>query len=505
VLDRLISGAGALTDRADRLVRPFTSERGPDIMGSRSGSLLVIVLLIAAALILGLLAIEATDNPTPRTLAPGDVAAAGDLGKRVYSTIGGTLVDSYVEEYADNDGDKVRDPGEKTTNWSYFLVDDGGRGLMVRSARSPDELFNYTVRGVLVRDPEFVSIDVDEFAEVGPSIGLKLEESYYIDTVDAPSGSPTPLHLDEDMLADGSIVELNGTYLTYVETCSDDADGDGDCEDSELDLVDVFVIDPGTGRAITVIGSEPPAPIAAEFTGMLRDDPASIRDTKRSKGFDFPSLGVTVSERYLLIDQAGPANGTLSLALAILAGLLAAVLAVGLAGGYIVFRRSKRPLPSAGRTMESGEWIPVHVTGSLRTANGLLHVREAKAVLVRFPLVTPAGADEAAPAKAEPETTPDEAKRPDADPVLPADVPTTLIVEREQRPEGVGLGRGELEQLTSGRVMPFRGARPALRVVAGTGTLLLSFDSTEARDRAAGELIAEAGLLIRGSVAGGAG
>jgi hypothetical protein len=53
--------------------------------------------------------------------------------------------------------------------------------------------------------------------------------------------------------------------------------------------------------------------------------------------------------------------------------------------------------------------------------------------------------------------------------------------------------------------MPFRGARPALRLLAGTGTLLLSFDSTEDRDRAAGELIGEAGLLIRGSVAGGAG
>ena len=43
-----------------------------------------------------------------------------------------------------------------------------------------------------------------------------------------------------------------------------------------------------------------------------------------------------------------------------------------------------------------------------------------------------------------------------------------------------------------------------LRLVAGTGTLLLSFDSKEARDRAAGELIGESALLIQGSVAGGA-
>jgi hypothetical protein len=77
------------------------------------------------------------------------------------------------------------------------------------------------------------------------------------------------------------------------------------------------------------------------------------------------------------------------------------------------------------------------------------------------------------------------------------DVPTTLIVERFGKPEGVALGKGELKQLVSGRVMPFRGPRPALRVQAGTGTLLLSFDSKEARDRAAAELIGEAGLLIR--------
>ena len=45
--------------------------------------------------------------------------------------------------------------------------------------------------------------------------------------------------------------------------------------------------------------------------------------------------------------------------------------------------------------------------------------------------------------------------------------------------------------------MPLRGPRPTLRIQAGTGTLRLSFDSKEARDRAASELIGEAGLLIR--------
>ena len=58
VLDRLISGAGALTDRADRLVRAITSGRGPDVMGNRPGSVFVIVLLIVASVAFGLLALE---------------------------------------------------------------------------------------------------------------------------------------------------------------------------------------------------------------------------------------------------------------------------------------------------------------------------------------------------------------------------------------------------------------------------------------------------------------
>ena len=73
-------------------------------------------------------------------------------------------------------------------------------------------------------------------------------------------------------------------------------------------------------------------------------------------------------------------------------------------------------------------------------------------------------------------------------------IATTLIVERSDTPQGVAVGLGELERLSSGRVMTLRAPRPALRVVAGTGPLLLSFDSEEERDRAASELLDETGL-----------
>ncbi len=130
--------------------------------------------------------------------------------------------------------------------------------------------------------------------------------------------------------------------------------------------------------------------------------------------------------------------------------------------------------------------IPLRVTGILRTAAGPLHVREAAADLLRFQTV-----------------------------VTGVEPDSTLIIERQGRPEGVAVGLGELRRLSSGAVYPLRGARPALRLVAGTGMLLLAFDSDADRDRAAAELLGEspaaanttaiesAGGLIHGSLGAG--
>jgi hypothetical protein len=541
VLDRLISGAGALTDRADRLVRALTSGRGPDVMGNRPGSVLVIVILIVVSVVFGLLAIESTDNPTPRAIAPAEVASADDIGRRIYATIEGVVADSFVETFPDDDGDGIQDADETGDAWYYFLVDESGSGITVRSARKPEDIYRYTATGVVDRDPEYVSVDVTEFGKLDGTSGIELDDTFYLDASSVPSGSPQPLDLSAEMPAPGTAVTITGPYIGWLDVCSGDGDGDGECEESEFDAIDAFIADPGSGRAITVLQADQPAPVPIEFTGMLRDEAASIREAKSTRDLDFDGLGITVSDRYLLDDQATPASAGLSLGLAILAGVLAAILAVGLVGGYLVFRRSKRPLPSGGRAMGPGDEIPIHVTGALRREGGLIHVREAKGRLLRFPLEVPAVPGmSAAPAesnavKAEPptefeasmtelEASSTEPEAPvawetPATPTVPSwssavsaspaaeaapeaaasgsDVPTTLIVERLGKPEGVALGKGELRQLVSGRVMPFRGPRPALRVQAGTGTLLLSFDSKEARDRAASELIGETGLLIR--------
>ena len=537
MLDRLISGAGALTDRADRLVRALTSGRGPDVMGNRPGSVLVIVILIVGSVVFGLLALESTDNPTPRAIAPADVASADDIGRRVYATIEGVVANGYVETFSDDDEDGIQDADETGDAWYYFLVDESGSGVTVRSTRHPDDIYRYTATGVVVRDPEYVSVDAAQFARLEGSSGIELDDTFYLDASSEPPGSPQPLDLTAEMPAPGTAVTITGPGVGWLDVCSGDADGDGECEQSEFDAIDAFIADPGSGRAITVLqADDQPATAPVQFTGMLRDEAASIRDAKSTRDLEFDSLGITVSDRYLLDDQATPASAGLSLGLAILAGLLAAILAIGLVGGYLAFRRSKRPLPSGGRTMGPGDEIAVRLTGALRREGGLIHVREAKGRLLRFPLEPPAEpvAPEASaeePPTLEPEASMPEPEAASAEPEAPvpweapatpaipswssvvaatpaaeaasdapafrSDVPTTLIVERFGKPEGVALGKGELKQLVSGRVMPFRGPRPALRVQAGTGTLLLSFDSKEARDRAAAELIGEAGLLIR--------
>ncbi len=143
----------------------------------------------------------------------------------------------------------------------------------------------------------------------------------------------------------------------------------------------------------------------------------------------------------------------------------------------------------------------MRLTGVVRSPRGDTHVRDVPAVLRRFALgaaAAPAagGAETAAAAsgaetfprrRADPLTAP-----PDADGGIPID--STVIVERVGRPEGVALGMGELQRLSVGSATTFRGTRPAIRATAGTGQLILSFDDAAARDRAAAELVAEAGL-----------
>ena len=66
----------------------------------------------------------------------------------------------------------------------------------------------------------------------------------------------------------------------------------------------------------------------------------------------------------------------------------------------------------------------------------------------------------------------------------------------------MALGLGEVSRLSVGNVFPLRGRRPAVRAVAGTGPLLLSFDTAADRDRAAAEVLDETGIARHDDVAG---
>jgi hypothetical protein len=395
LLDRTISGAGALTDLADRAVRPLGRRRGANPLATRPGSVIVAVILVLLAMLLLLAGLEVTDDPSPRVLAAGAITTDAGLPERLYATVTGSVSPDYVESFFDLNGNGELDGDEVTAEWYYFLVDpDTLTGVTVRSTRPPEEVLG---------------------------------------------------------------------------------------DDDDFDLV------------------------PATFTGMLRRDERAVSDAKSSSALRIDDRDLTVSDRDLLDDGATPANPYLAYGLAGLAGVLAGAILVGLAGGYLIYRRSAGRLPEPATSMAVGERLPLRVTGLLRTTEGLLHVREAPADLVRFPVAAsappPGEPPDPDPADTDPaDTDPADTDPADTDPPAPevpsavAEPPSTLIIERQGRPEGVALGLGQLVRLTSGVAIPFRGARPALRAVAGTGPLVLSFDGEGDRDRAAAELLDETGL-----------
>lgn len=361
MLDRTISGAGALTDLADRAVRVFGQRRGRNPLATRPGSVIVMNLLLALAVLLVLAGLEVAADPTPRALSAAAVTNDAAFGDRLYATVEGSVSPDYVETFLDVNGNEEKDADEVSDEWFYFLVDPVSfRGVTVRSIRPPEQV---------------------------------VSESY-------------------DFLP-------------------------------------------------------------ATFTGMLRRDERAVSEAKATSGLGFDDLGLDVSDRYVLEDGRGPADPFLTFGLAAVVGLLAGAILVGLSGGYLIYRRDGGPLPERATSMALGERIPLRITGLLRTSDGLIHVREASADLVRYPAA--ATTDETASAAI----------------LAPS---STLIIERRGHPEGVALGQGQLVRLTSGVVMSFRGPRPALRAVAGTGPLLLSFDDEPTRDRGAAELLDETNL-----------
>ncbi len=508
MLDRLISGAGAVTDLADRAARFLGGRVGRAALGARPGSPIIAVLLVTGAIVLGLVGAEASTDPDPRDLAAADIAGDPDLGSRTYATVDGGVHGSYVETYIDIDGDGEQDPGETGEAWYYFLVDPVSRaGVTVRSDRAPDDVFVLDVVGRLVADPTYIADDLDIMASEIASRGLTVDPTYMIDTTDPTALEPIPLDLAA-LPAEGTAVSLSATTLSYAGPTCFGMETDPDCLEAPIRFYDVIMFDPETELGIIVYTTQSIDLSPATFTGLLRRDEHAVDEARTTPGLGFEALELTLSDRYLLEDGAVPANPVIAFGVAAVGLGLAALIVIGLVGRYLVYRRDPSGLRVAGAGMDPalglapGERLPLRVTGLLRSPAGLVHVREAAADLVRF--VTTA-----APSAGTTSSTPGPPSTADPLPGVmsgavagaPEAVPSTLIVERRDRPEGAALGLGELRRLSAGVVMPFRGPRPAIRVVAGTGPLLLSFDDAAIRDRAAAVLLDETGLTVADGIA----
>ncbi len=111
MIARLLSGAGAVADVADRIVRAF-------VKTGNFGAFIVAFALAAAAVASLIWGIEATDNPDPRTLEAGSVANTAEFGNRTYSTITGDLQRPYIETFEDATGTTSRIPTRRAATGS---------------------------------------------------------------------------------------------------------------------------------------------------------------------------------------------------------------------------------------------------------------------------------------------------------------------------------------------------------------------------------------------------
>ena len=482
VLDRLISGAGAVADAADRAVRLLVGGWRGGFAMTRPGSIVVAGLLLVLAGILVAAGLEVTAPTTPVALDPAGVATARDLGDRTYSTVTGSLSTTWIETYDDANANGIEDGDETGDAWFYWLVDPvGRRGVTVRSERSPAEIFTYRGRGIVIADPKDRTEEYGPFDDEIARAGITVDPEVVLDTTIAV-GDPVAVGPSGPFPESGTAVELSGARTgSYLAVCSVDSDRNGRCDADDQDRYEIVAFDPATRHGIRVLVRQPPAFSDATVTGLLRREERAVDDAQTSQGFDFTELGLQVSDRYLLDEVVPPGSAPLAYVLALGCLALAGTILVGLAGGYLIYRRSAAALPAPVTTQGPGERLPLRITGVLRTPTGREHVREVPGELVRFVLGRPvvpavdvhaadagvATADEGAPqnlvpAAREAEDVAPPEDVPPAEPGPDGPIATTLQVERDGRPQGVAVGLGEVRRLSIGQAMAFRGARPAL-------------------------------------------
>ena len=361
MLDRLISGAGALTDGADRSVRALSGGSRSGFASTRPGSLVVVALLAVLCGMLILAGLEATDPPTPVSLAPADVASSRALGDRTYSTIHGALSSTYAEYFSDDNANGIEDAGEAVLVWYYWLVDrDARAGVTVRSARPPESIFTFRGSGVLIDAPAYARESFDPYDDDAQRAGLSIEPAVVLDTTNGLAGAPAALDLAGTLPSTGTTVELSGARLgSYIGVCRHDPSIDPSCPSDEQDLFEVLVFDRASRHAIRVLVRDlPEFTDEADLTGLLRREERAVDDARAGAQVDFSALDLTVSDRYVLDEAVGAGTARLTFGLAGLVAAVAGAILVGWAGGYLIFRRSGRGLPAPATSLGAGRTDP---------------------------------------------------------------------------------------------------------------------------------------------------
>lgn len=205
MLDRFLSGAGAIAHAADRLVAGFFrgGALGNAFRSRVPGSLLAAAALGLLALFLASIGLESVANPTPRPLTTTDVHTATDLGGRTFVRMNGVLLSDYVETYEDKNDNGRQDSDETARSWYYFMRgEQDPRGVVVRSKRTPEAIT--AAAGAADPDASFLPIEMtgmlredrDDIADALKAEGLdrsaleaQLSDRYLLDDGAEPTSA----------------------------------------------------------------------------------------------------------------------------------------------------------------------------------------------------------------------------------------------------------------------------------------------------------------------------